>query len=504
MKAVFKVMASLLACIFTLRYLVCQQSGLGSFPMDLQPICQYTEFSVGSLLHHKLLEGSPVADYLVEKYSQSIRPLVQTYPESVLGKVMGHLYRFWHKVASFLKLKQLCCSLHSKLGPLLNHLRIAWYYLKPYTDNVKNVLESPFNSSTSWMKYGSFDAGDPHSKPIFETDSETEDDEDEDEEEDDDEQADNGEENDEYELENTKDDRGNSQLVTAAILQDLSRVIIGPDGYTELETYEPESLKMEYEAWINAIDSKVSRATAFLNSEINSMFEARVQNKSAEVASRLDDLNKTVSEQLRFLDSKIKDINCTSKFDPVQSKIKYFDESGELELEAYITKSSINSILKNYKLHLSEAEESLHRSLDSFLNQMAALAEFVRLENVEVYEEWGDIMISQWSQRMAYMDIRSLHLKDQYDLEYIDENHLNWHNFLKLKKKVISERERLSKQDLDMTLILESISKFKTVFQDTKDNIQNIFSQRMSSADVLFKSRELKERLEEQFIRQER
>ncbi|EJS43870.1 YFR039C [Saccharomyces arboricola H-6] len=503
MKAVFKVMTALLACMFTLRYLVCQQSGLGNISTELQPICHYTDFSVSSLFQHKLLEGSQVGDYLVEKYSQSIKPLIQTYPNSMLGKVMRHFYRILLRISSFLRLNQVCCTLHSKLGPLLNHLRIVWYYMKPYTDNVKNVLGSPFDSYTGWMENGTFDADSTHTSPIFETDSETEDDED-DEDTENDECADGEAVNDAYELEDVQYDRVNSQLVTAAILQDLSKVIIGSDSYADLEMCEPSSLKMEYEAWIKAIDTKVSRAVTVLDSEIHSMFEAQVLNKTKEVANRLDGINKTVGEQLSFLDSKIKDINCTSKFDPIQNKIKYFDETGQFELETYITKSSITSILKNYKLHLSNVEKSLSHALDSFLTEMAKVAESIRLENVEVYEEWADIMISQWSQRMAYMDIRSLNLKNQYDAEYIDENHSNWHAFLDLKKKVISERKRLIKHDLDMTLILESISKFKTEFQNTRDNIQNIFSQRMNTADTLFRKRELREQLEEDFVRQER
>ena len=57
---------------------------------------------------------------------------------------------------------------------------------RPYTDNVKNVLENPFNSSTNWMRYGSFSVDGTQTKAIFETDSETEDFEDEDEDEDED------------------------------------------------------------------------------------------------------------------------------------------------------------------------------------------------------------------------------------------------------------------------------------------------------------------------------
>lgn len=509
MKAVFKVTTALLACVFIARYLVCQQNGLGNFATDLQPICRHTEFSVGSLFDSKLVEGSAVSDYLVGKYSQSIKPLIERYPNSSLKRIMGYFYRFWYNIFSFLRLNELCCSLHSKLGPLLNHLRIAWYYLKPYTDNVKNVLENPFNSSTDWMKYGSFSADGTLTKPIFETDSETEDyedDENENEDEDEDEDEDDvgiEDENKEYEFDGVQDGHGNSQLVTAAILQDLSKIIIGSNSHAELETYEAESLKMEYEAWIKAIDSKIHSAMALLDSEIQSVFEAEVRNKSIEITRNLDDLNTTVNEQLVFLDSKIKDINCTSKFDPVQNKIKYFDESGQVELEAYITKSSITSILKNYKIHLLDFEKSLFHSLDSFLTEMAKLAESIRLENVEVYEEWGDVMISQWSQRMAYMDVRGLHLEDQYDPAYIEENHSNWLRFMELKKKVISERNRLVKHDLDMTLILEWITKLKADFQNTKNNIQDTFLQRMNTADTLFKNRELKEQLEEEFVRQE-
>lgn len=58
--------------------------------------------------------------------------------------------------------------------------------------------------------------------------------------------------------------------------------------------------------------------------------------------------------------------------------------------------------------------------------------------------------------------------------------------------------------DLDMKLVLESISDFKTDFQSIKEDIQAIFLQRMNTADALFKSRELKEQQEEEFVRQER
>lgn len=89
------------------------------------------------------------------------------------------------------------------------------------------------------------------------------------------------------------------------------------------------------------------------------------------------------------------------------------------------------------------------------------------------------------------------------DPAYIEENHSNWLRFMELKKKVISERNRLVKHDLDMTLILEWITKLKADFQNTKNNIQDTFLQRMNTADTLFKNRELKEQLEEEFVRQE-
>ena len=62
---------------------------------------------------------------------------------------------------------------------------------------------------------------------------------------------------------------------------------------------------MEYEAWIKAIDSKIHKAATLLDSEIQCVFETEMRNKSMEITSKLDDLNKTVCEQLRFLDLKI-------------------------------------------------------------------------------------------------------------------------------------------------------------------------------------------------------
>lgn len=112
-------------------------------------------------------------------------------------------------------------------------------------------------------------------------------------------------------------------------------------------------------------------------------------------------------------------------------------------------------------------------------------------------------MISQWSQRMAYMDVRGLHLEDQYESCLYRRESFQLARFMELKKKVISERNRHVKHDLDMTLILEWITKLKADFQNTKNNIQDTFLQRMNTADTLFKNRELKEQLEEEFVRQE-
>lgn len=75
---------------------------------------------------------------------------------------------------------------------------------------------------------------------------------------------------------------------------------------------------------------------------------------------------------------------------------------------------------------------------------------------------------------------------------------------MNLKKKVISERNRLIKHDLDMTLILEWITKLKTDFQSTKNSIQDTFAQRMNAADTFFRDREIREQLEEEFVRQGR
>ncbi|KAJ4131363.1 Outer spore wall protein 7 [Fusarium falciforme] len=91
------------------------------------------------------------------------------------------------------------------------------------------------------MKYGSFSADGTLTKPIFETDSETEDyedDENENEDEDEDEDEDDvgiEDENKEYEFDGVQDGHGNSQLVTAAILQDLSKIIIGSNSHAELK-----------------------------------------------------------------------------------------------------------------------------------------------------------------------------------------------------------------------------------------------------------------------------
>ena len=165
-------------------------------------------------------------------------------------------------------------------------------------------------------------------------------------------------------------------------------------------------LRREFEAWSRAISHKLQSSCSALHEENQQLIAQMTEEYNVSLTADTRVSLVRIEELLIDLTADVGHIDCTSEINRVTNEIIYYDANRN-ELTHYITRPYLRKQFEKVNNHLKQFRaESLHN--------LEALQELVRRELrsqkelfIEIYEEWGDVMVTEWSKRIAYADINS-------------------------------------------------------------------------------------------------
>lgn len=438
----------------------------------------YLPVAVSAREHCGSVDLSSYTGWFVKQFARLRRKVAFYYNVTLKPSVQRVVY--------YCKLDEVCKGIHAKLGPFLEKVRLFLHYVRPWTERAKSSvaqgysdLKSKYYRSSHWMSGGSF-----HEKPgsseeaTYSSDSETD--------------VESDEEDDEDDIETST--MTSTVLVTVTL--DDQAVASSTDAEV-VELSELETLQDEFDAWSRLIDQKSSSIIGLFDKDAEKASQQEIERVSADIQHKTQQLSDLAQSYFQRLTKSIQDINCTAEVDPNTGELLYFDRTGTTQLAAYITRPLVRAIFNETHVELEKKTQEIEQDLRELTARIEASVSTVREEILELYEEWGDVMITEWSKRLAYVDVVSAHFgsdaqEDAADAQ--DASADNWKKFLRLKRQVIQARDDLAESPAPLTAFKKFIHKAQFMVETiTKESGEYLYILR-ARANLAFQERERQER----------
>ncbi|KAG0672330.1 sensitivity to high expression protein she10 [Maudiozyma exigua] len=244
---------------------------------------------------------------------------------------------------------------------------------------------------------------------------------------------------------------------------------------------ETNLIEREFHAWSLAITHKLQSSISNLHRDNTILItnETKIFNDTLSESNNIFAQN--IQQQINDLSSDISDIDSSTTLDPETNEIIYMNSQNIYISRPYITTKfdSLQTDIKQFK------QDTLHALKQLRLDILSQL-ESQRQEYIEVYEEWGDIMVTEWSKRMAYGDIYG-NQPERFELD-------KWHHFSKLKQNIIGMRDSIVNEPLDQDPLVQFmkdiIEQINTVLEQYHTVIRSLIVQ----ANTNFDQRDSRER----------
>ncbi|GAV49726.1 hypothetical protein ZYGR_0P03720 [Zygosaccharomyces rouxii] len=271
----------------------------------------------------------------------------------------------------------------------------------------------------------------------------------------------------------------------------------------ELGISEQDAIKDEFEAWFKVVDQKSSGVVKTFNKEVNKYLHHRVQQLDSIFQNKTKTVSEVLQNRYKNLNRAIQDINCTCETDTDAGNQTCFDSTGTTQLSEYITRSKMRELFAEAHSTLDQSMLQLKQDLEPIAQEVESRVSLIREEMVEVYEEWGDAMVSEWSKRLAYIDVVAGHLDDN-GASTDEESSENWRKFLNLKKQVIKARDELAEHPADLHEIKQFVKKVHYLIEVLAKEAGEYLYILRARANLAFQAREQESKQREDSPRMDR
>lgn len=251
-----------------------------------------------------------------------------------------------------------------------------------------------------------------------------------------------------------------------------------------------EMLRNDFMSWKITIENKLSNTMKDFENDINEFAQEKLDHIQPTLADLLKRASNTSQTNFQIITKAIMDVNCTESVDPKTNKTIWFDQNNT-QLPKYMTRELMREYFSAAHSQFDALSQEIRAHLRKLADEVNDHVEVLRQENVELFEEWADVMITEWSKNLAYVDV-AVNEEKLADLE--KEQRKNWKDFMKLKRQVIKTRDTL----MEHPVKLDSLQSFvNTVQQSLKtlshENGEYLYILR-SKANLEFQAREALER----------
>lgn len=435
-------------------------------------------------------EGScDIVNHVMEKsiYQVLELPYVQDLTREST-KIWVIVWRWIYWILQTLKIDRFCHKCNKRLGPFLQSLRFVIHFLRQYTEAARGSIRSNLGGiKDKWFERSHITQWDTLASTKFKAVLDF--DEDEHEKGDtlrDDEEAEEEEEEQEQEILGIEKKVQNEGKIIEEIHREGIEIFHSPDD-KNLNTAidESMSLRFEFDAWTKSITKRLEQCIPALDNETESRITALTNEFNVTFQTSIADITAQMKVEVKKIIETIETIDCIAKVDPDTQSLVYYDVSGKNVLDQYISRPLLQALFKNTYELVNAFQSQTESQLDKWDTYIDKVVSQIHDEAIEVYEEWGDIMISQWSQRMAYADV------------VIDSTQFQpetWKTFLDLKNRVLDTRDILANHVTNKSHLLSDFrSSIESQLNELESSFQLDLNDLHKRADTAFRNRELHE-----------
>lgn len=267
---------------------------------------------------------------------------------------------------------------------------------------------------------------------------------------------------------------------------------------------EQDIIQKQFDDWTNSIENKVQSIITLFDKLVNETTVDITNQTETSLKPKFHSFMDETKTYFKNITSATNDIDCKMEIDPVTGKTIYFDKDGVTQLEKYIDRQYVRDIFHDLNQMNNQFVDMVHDELKLLMDQVNKKVELLRKDYIDIYEEWANVMVNEWSKRLVYADIVNANTNDiDNDMSSND----NWRNFLRVKEQIIQSRDEL----LNHKVILDYVETFIRRVEFSlkmllKENGEYTYILR-SKANLAFQKREkeeaeLKRQLEEGILKQ--
>ena len=271
---------------------------------------------------------------------------------------------------------------------------------------------------------------------------------------------------------------------------------------------EQEIIQKQFDDWTNSIENKVQSIITVFDKLVGETIVDITNQTETILKPKFHSFMDETKTYFKNITSATSDIECKMEIDPVTGETIYFDKDGTTQLEKYIDRQYVRDIFHDLSEMNNKFVSMVHNELKLLMDQVNERVEQLRKDYVDIYEEWGNVMVNEWSKRLVYADIVNANVNDNGDdVENDNSSNNNWRNFLRVKEQIIQSRDDLLNHEVVLDYVETFIRRVEHSLEMLiKENGEYTYILR-AKANLAFQEREkeeaeLKRQLEEEILRQ--
>ncbi|CAB4251969.1 similar to Saccharomyces cerevisiae YGL228W SHE10 Putative glycosylphosphatidylinositol (GPI)-anchored protein of unknown function [Maudiozyma barnettii] len=263
-------------------------------------------------------------------------------------------------------------------------------------------------------------------------------------------------------------------------------------GQKDAVTNEDEvnAIQIDFDNWSDAIERKMSSIADLFEKDVNTTMDKILRSKDLTLKKMLRQMSNSSQDSYEDISKKIEDIDCITEIDPKTGEKIYFDKTGTTQLPVYVDRELMRDLFDHANSLGLTVVSQINAEVGNLDSDVYFAVEGMRRQYAEIYEEWANVMVNEWSKRLAYIDVMDADTGKNSDGAVSEEN---WKKFLKVKRQIIGRREEFATHPVSM----DEVIKFSTMVQNTlmminRENGEYLYILR-SKANLAFQKREKEE-----------
>lgn len=207
------------------------------------------------------------------------------------------------------------------------------------------------------------------------------------------------------------------------------------DEYDDFELEADYPFQYELETWINAIDAKLNSTLKNLQRDIDLRISSLMYHENVTVWQPfLEQWSRSQREQETLIQEYIHNIKCVGHWNNKANAMEYYNSEGT-RIPQYITRPIMDTLINRSRVELSEFYHRGNVTLDITLpGKLVELIDSSLQVHIDMFEAWGESVITEWSERMAHNDF----IVDKDSIPYT-----YWRRFLEAKHRVVAKHDEL-------------------------------------------------------------